>query len=230
MKLTQRIKMTADLVPPCNSLIDVGTDHAYLPVYLCRKGIVKKAIASDISKGSAEKARQNAAAAGMENYIDVRCGSGLSVLNNGEYVDTIVCAGMGGVLITEILAGNKSALQNANFLVLQPQRHIDRVRSFVHNAGFKITHENMCFEGGKYYFAIKCIRGEDVPYSDEELLLGRFLPKTKNELFKTYLSQKIASKTASLKNAEEKNPSADLTKLKRLIELLKNIYKNTEEN
>ncbi len=230
MKLTQRMKMTADLVPVCKSVIDVGTDHAYLPIYLCQNGIIKTAVASDISLGSAKKAKQNVAMASLENKIEIRNGNGLKVLKQNEYVNAIICAGMGGMLVIDILEGNKDAVKCADYLILQPQRHIDRVRSYIHKAGFKITAEDICFESGKYYFALQCTKGQDVPYREGDLLLGRFLPKVRNPLFKKYLTCQIASKSLSYQTALSQNPSASLDPLKKHIQLLKNAYNNMEEN
>ena len=40
------------------SCIDVGTDHAYLPIYLVSEGIVSRAMACDINKGPLESAKE----------------------------------------------------------------------------------------------------------------------------------------------------------------------------
>ncbi len=70
----------ATLVPPGVVVADIGTDHAYLPIYLVQSGQVMRAVAADISPGSLESARQAVTAAGLEERISLRLGSGLSVL------------------------------------------------------------------------------------------------------------------------------------------------------
>ncbi|MCC8098403.1 MAG: class I SAM-dependent methyltransferase [Eubacterium sp.] len=228
MKISKRLKMSADLVPESVLLADIGTDHGYLPVYVVENGKVKQAVASDISKGSAEKAYENVLGNGLCDKIEIRCGNGLEPLKADEFPDTIVLTGMGGVLMTEILEGGIEKTKAAKSLILQPQHNIDRVRAYVHSVGFKITAEDMILEQGKYYFALKCEKGEDVPYSAADLEVGRFLPESGNPLFKEFLKNKIKKYSESIKTAYEKNPETDIQKLEDKLKILKEVYENAE--
>lgn len=57
MKLTKRLSAVANLIPCSVCIADIGTDHAYIPIYLIEKGKIAKAIAADINKGPLERAK-----------------------------------------------------------------------------------------------------------------------------------------------------------------------------
>ena len=103
LELSPRLALIAGWVPPGAKLADVGTDHAYLPVWLTLHGRVVSAIASDLRKGPLERARATGRTYGAEG-IDFRLGDGLAFIRPDE-ADTIVIAGMGGENIAQILAG-----------------------------------------------------------------------------------------------------------------------------
>lgn len=223
MKISKRLKMSADMVPPCSLLADVGTDHGYLPVYLAEKGIVKKAVASDISPVSAEKASQNVYENNLQNIIEVRTGAGLSILKENEAPDVIVITGMGGVLITKILEEAPPNAKDAEYLILQPQHNIDKVREYVINNGYKIIAEDAAQEQNKFYFSLKCQRGISEAYSEKELITGKFLPKSHNPAYTAYLDAKIKKFKSSVNAAYEKNPDTDIEKLEKFLNILKEV-------
>ena len=100
MELSQRLRVVGDFVTQ-KTVADIGTDHAYVPIYLHRKGEVEKVIACDINQKPLEKAQQNIKAYHAENIITTRLGNGLQPLQPNE-VDTIIISGMGGMLIIEL--------------------------------------------------------------------------------------------------------------------------------
>ena len=102
LELTPRLRLLADWVPPGARLADVGTDHAYLPVWLRLHGRVVSAIACDLREKPLARARETGRAYGADG-IDYRLGNGLEVVEPEE-ADTIVIAGMGGENIAAILA------------------------------------------------------------------------------------------------------------------------------
>ena len=103
MHFGPRLEAVAALVPPCRTLADVGTDHAYLPVLLLQEGKIEQAIAGDVVPGPCEAARHTVRQFHLENRITVRQGSGLTVLAPGE-AETAVMAGMGAETMLQILA------------------------------------------------------------------------------------------------------------------------------
>ena len=51
IRLSNRLSALASLVSKGHRLADIGTDHGYIPIYLCQTGIIPSAIAMDIGKG-----------------------------------------------------------------------------------------------------------------------------------------------------------------------------------
>lgn len=119
MKLTERLEKVASLVPKSTSMADIGTDHGYLPLALLEEGKVERAIACDINRGPLERAREHIISLGREKDIALRLGGGLSVLEKGE-VDGVVIAGMGGLMMRDILEADIDKAQALHWLVLQP--------------------------------------------------------------------------------------------------------------
>ncbi|HHV63540.1 MAG TPA: SAM-dependent methyltransferase, partial [Peptococcaceae bacterium] len=150
IKLGPRLHTIASYVPPGARLADIGTDHAYLPVYLVQKGIIAKAIGVDIHQGPYTAACQTVKDYGLDNKIEVRLGNGLAPLEPGE-VDTLTIAGMGGVTILEILNSNPLVTQEVSALILQPQGAEHRVRRELLAEGWKMQEECLVEEDERIY-------------------------------------------------------------------------------
>lgn len=131
-------------------LADVGTDHAYIPIYLVQNGTVPQAIAMDINRGPLLRAEENIRRYGLEAHIETRLSDGLEKLQAAE-ADTILIAGMGGLLVVRILENGRDVLKGCRELVLQPQSEIRSVRAWLEETGWKIDREDLIFEEGKYY-------------------------------------------------------------------------------
>ena len=109
MNIGARLEAVAKLVPQGCVLADIGTDHAYLPVWLLQKGQIKAAVAADIAAGPCRAAQTNIGMYGLRGKIEVRMGSGLTVLKPGE-ADGAVIAGMGGSTQSTALGNLRNAL------------------------------------------------------------------------------------------------------------------------
>ncbi|MGB5824657.1 MAG: class I SAM-dependent methyltransferase, partial [Proteocatella sp.] len=101
--IDNRLKTIAEMVTRKGTLLDVGTDHGYLPIYLIKNDILENAIASDVSKGSLAKAIEEVKKEKLTDKIQTRLGSGLRVIKTEDEIDTIVLAGMGGILISQLI-------------------------------------------------------------------------------------------------------------------------------
>jgi len=189
MNLSLRLKTIAGMVR-YPTLADVGTDHALLPVYLCYAGLLTKAAACDVNKGPLERAQKNVTQNGFIQVIETRLGSGLETLNPGEF-ETLVIAGMGGTLITQLLSAHLETAQSFKQLLLQPQRNFYDLRIFLLNNCFTITNEEILIDGGKYYFIIEAVPGESKPYTEAELTFGKFVPQKNSVVFHQYLLDEI---------------------------------------
>ncbi|MCR5481560.1 MAG: class I SAM-dependent methyltransferase [Clostridia bacterium] len=155
-KLSDRLMMIAEETEKGQIVADIGTDHGFLPLFLIESGIAPKAILADISKGSLEKARQN-----VENYIqscpqeertclrkcfDFRLGDGLSVIAESE-ADTVVIAGMGGILMAQILLADLRKTFSFKRLILQPRNKAGHLMHILEKNGIKVEKEQLVREG-----------------------------------------------------------------------------------
>lgn len=147
--LSPRLRLLADWVPPGARLADVGTDHAYLPVWLRLHGRAASAIACDLREGPLARARETGRAWGADG-IDYRLGDGLAVVSPEE-ADTIVIAGMGGENIAAILARAPWAADGRHTLLLQPQSRAEVLRAFLAENGYAIRREALVKDRGTIY-------------------------------------------------------------------------------
>lgn len=181
IKISKRLETIASLVKKDANLIDIGCDHAILPIYLIENNIASNVIASDVSKGPIDVANKNIKFSMLDDKIETRLGSGLATVEPNE-IDTVVIAGMGGTLIKDILESGKDKLINVNRLILQPNINEYAVRLWIQNNGFYIVDEIILDENEKVYEIIVAEKG-NVKYSEKELYFGPILSDIKSELF-----------------------------------------------
>ena len=188
--MNRRLQLIEDLVIPGRGLIDVGTDHGYLPVSLAMHGYPGVLVAADIGDGPLAAARRHAAQAGLEDRIVFQLCDGLS-LCDPESVDTIVIAGMGGDTICGILDRAEWCMDRRYTLILQPMTRAEVLRYWLVNNDFCIEQERLVAEGGEIY-TILCVRfGEKTPLSDAELYTGAFPLIAREALWQDYLAIQI---------------------------------------
>ncbi|AGV72975.1 tRNA (adenine(22)-N(1))-methyltransferase [Lactococcus cremoris] len=185
IKLSKRLKAVADYVDKGARLADIGSDHAYLPTYLVQKNEVKFAVAGEVVKGPFEIAKNHVAQANLKENIQVRLANGLAAIENVDKIDTIVIAGMGGILISEILEAGKSKLSSVKRLILQANNHEDTLRQWLTEHQFVIKAEQILLEAGKFYEIIVAepTTNENPVLSSNDLLFGPFLSKEKSVIF-----------------------------------------------
>lgn len=186
--LSKRMEAVVSLVSPQSfAVADVGCDHAYVSIALIEREIAKKTIAMDIRQGPLKIAAENVKAADMEGKIELRLSDGLEKLSPGE-VDTIIIAGMGGLLVKRILEQGKAVLctEKPPILILQPQSDLAAVRIFLHSSAYHVVQEVMLVEDGKYYTVMRAEPGRCVQiwdsYTDTD---GRVYWNVVNEENKT---------------------------------------------
>lgn len=229
MELKGRLKLIGDKVPKCRILCDVGTDHAYIPIYLAQKGICEKAIASDVRKGPIEIADENIKKVSLENVIECRLGNGLDTLEEHE-ADVIVIAGMGGALIAEILEKGFIKAKKAACLVLQPMKAPEVLRQWLYLNGFDITDEELIVEENKIYNVIVArwtgaIREQEPIFlligeklmEKQDPLLTRLLKRNIRILDKIIQGQKMSERV----NTEIQNSIEKRDALKKLLDMQK---------
>ncbi|MCT0456461.1 SAM-dependent methyltransferase [Lactococcus cremoris subsp. cremoris IBB477] len=185
IKLSKRLKAVADYVDKGARLADIGSDHAYLPTYLVQKNEVEFAVAGEVVKGPFEIAKNHVAQANLKENIQVRLANGLAAIENVDKIDTIVIAGMGGILISEILEAGKGKLSSVKRLILQANNHGDTLRHWLIEHQFVIKAEQILLEAGKFYEIIVAepTTNENPVLSANDLLFGPFLSKEKSVIF-----------------------------------------------
>lgn len=157
MELSARLQLLADWVPSGARIADVGTDHAYLPVWLLLYGRVVSAIACDLREGPLERARQTGYTYGVD--LDLRLGNGLDVAAPEE-ADTIVIAGMGGENIAAILERAPWTADGRHTLLLQPMSRAEDLRRFLMDHGYAIRREALVRDRGTIYPVMEAVKGE----------------------------------------------------------------------
>ena len=148
--LSDRLQALADLVPPGSRMADIGTDHAYLPIWLLQHRRVSFAAACDIGEGPLQRARASAARYGFEDALSFRLGDGLACMTPGE-VDVIAIAGMGGETIISILeAALWTKAENCR-LLLQPMTKAELLRPWLASNGYRFLEERLVYENHTYF-------------------------------------------------------------------------------
>lgn len=171
MELTARLQSVASQVPQGARLADIGTDHAYLPVWLLLRGQISSAIAADLRQGPLSRARETAQLYGVSGQISFRLCDGLSAISPDE-VDTIAIAGMGGETIAAILAAAPWTKED-KLLLLQPMTSFPDLRLWLQRNGYTIEKESISREGKRLYSCLRVRAGEMPPLSPAELWAGR---------------------------------------------------------
>ena len=194
-----------------NVVADIGTDHAYVATELIKTNRAKRVIATDVNQGPLNAAIENIKKNNMENVIETRLGSGLSVLKKGE-ADTIIIAGMGGELICEIIKKDMKIAKEA-VLVLQPMNAQYEVRKFLLTNGVKIIKEDIECEGERVYNIIIAEAGEEKEFWDDfQYHVPSYL--TNNRNFKALYDKKKREFNKIVRGLE-KSEKCDFEKLEK---------------
>lgn len=191
MALAKRLAALAAHVPAGCTVADIGTDHAYLPVYLVEAGISQKVIATDINPGPLAAAARTVGERRLQDRIVLRRGDGLQPLVPGE-AEVLVLAGMGGNTIREILAAAPAVLQYARRLVLQPMADAGDLRVWLAGNGWRIDGEQLVREDSRLYQIIAAAPGRESCADRFCLELGPRLIEGRDPLLRVYLEQLAA--------------------------------------
>ena len=192
--LNARLFSVAELVRQGAVLADIGTDHAYLPIFLLERGMIKKAFLSDINKGPLASARENAEQHGLLDKVTLVLADGASALADSGATDYAIC-GMGGELIASIIDAAPHLSSSDIQLILQPMTRQSHLRRYLASHGFSILCESYSTEGDKHYVTMLArYSGEPFEISDAEAEIGlkttEFVNKSSQ---KSYLNAKLTA-------------------------------------
>lgn len=157
--LTPRLQAVAALVPQGCRFADIGTDHAYLPVWLLQNQVITSAIAGDLRKGPLDHARATARRFGCTEQLSFRLSDGLNAFTPHE-ADCIAIAGMGGEAIRSILSAAPWTKEDVR-LILQPQTNVPELRVWLSESGYHIHQEQCIREEGRWYTILLVSGGVD---------------------------------------------------------------------
>lgn len=221
--LTPRLKKIADLIQPCNIMADIGTDHAYLPVYLCMSGKCKSAIASDIKQGPLESAASTVTGYNQAHKIELRLGSGVDTLEPEE-ADVIVIAGMGGIIITEILKSRPEIFKTAKQILIQPMSSVSELRENLCDIGYEISNEYLAKEDRKIYNIMTVTPCDNTsPQTEADIYVGKKLMENRPEHFDEYIIMKKKQLENMIEGLKKSATSETSVKLQAAKKLLKDI-------
>lgn len=231
--LSERLKALADMVTPGKRVVDVGCDHGFVSIYLVQRGLSPRVLAMDVRTGPLSRAQEHIAAYGLDGYISTRLSDGLCEFRDGE-AQSMVCAGMGGRLMTRILTESREKARDLEELILQPQSEIPEFRRFLRDEGYELLDENILCEDGKYYFLMKVRysgRAELVQETVNTVSMtelyeryGELLLKRRHPVLKEYLEESLRNMeqiTGTLATNESERAQNRLAELKTELNALR---------
>lgn len=202
--ISKRLEMVASFVPQGAVLLDVGSDHAYLPIELVEKGHIERAIAGEVVVGPYQSAVKNVENNGLSDKIQVRLANGLAAFEESDQVSVITIAGMGGRLIASILEEGFDKLANVDRLILQPNNREDDLRSWLQDHGFQIVAESILEEACKFY-EILVVEAGEMKLSARDNRFGPFLSREVSPVFVQKWQKEASKLEFALGQIPEKN-------------------------
>lgn len=192
--ISKRLLCCASFVPQGARVIDVGTDHGYLGIYLLCSGIAGTVLATDLREKPLQRAMENAARFGTAERMQFRRCDGLRGIGR-EAGDTVICAGMGGDLIVQILSAAPWVRQDGCRLILQPQSGGQALREWLCGNGFRICRETLVRDHGFLYTVLEAQQGEQAPLTPGQTYVSPQLLASGSPLLGAYL-ERIAGSLA----------------------------------
>ena len=202
--ISKRLELVASFVPQGAILLDVGSDHAYLPIELIERGQIESAIAGEVVEGPYQSAVKNVEAHGLKEKIQVRLANGLAAFEEADQVSVITIAGMGGRLIARILEEGLDKLADVERLILQPNNREDDLRIWLQGHGFEIVAESILEESGKFY-EILVVEAGQMKLSSSDVRFGPFLSKEVSPVFVQKWQKEAEKLEFALGQIPEKN-------------------------
>lgn len=222
MPLSKRLSAIAKLVIPGAGVADIGTDHAYLPIYLVEHGVATHAIAGEVNQGPYLAAQDMIQRASLQSSISLRLGDGLAVLQPGE-VETIVIAGMGATTMTDILNACPAVVQAAKRLVVQPMIGAALMRQWLTKHRWAICEEELIVEDDILYEIIAAEPGE-MPVMNSLLYeIGPVLWRQKHPLLEYHMTQIIKQYKKIVENLKLSKTTEAAERCQRLVKKIEEL-------
>jgi len=181
--LSMRLERVAAHMPADARLADIGSDHAYLPVALLRRGAIASAVAGEVALTPFQAAERTVRESGLDQQVSVRLANGLEAIEPDDRITAISLCGMGGETIRDILDSGKARLSGNERLILQPNGGEQPLRQWLMDNDYRILCEEVLRENRFYYEIIVAERSGPVTYSDRELYFGPSQMQARSPMF-----------------------------------------------
>ncbi|CAH0197620.1 tRNA (adenine(22)-N(1))-methyltransferase [Pseudomonas brassicacearum] len=181
--LSMRLERVAAHMPAGARLADIGSDHAYLPVALLRRGAIAMAVAGEVALTPFRAAERTVGENGLEQQISVRLANGLAAIEPEDGITAISLCGMGGETIRDILDSGKAQLSGQERLILQPNGGEQPLRQWLMENDYRILCEEVLRENRFYYEIIVAERTGPVAYTAEQLYFGPLQLQARTPIF-----------------------------------------------
>ena len=211
LPISKRLLKCAELAPPCETAADVGTDHGYLAIHLLQTGKCRRVIAADLREKPLATARANAAAFGVADRVTFVQSDGLHNITPDSF-QTLVCAGMGGDLITHILAEAPWLKSPEYALVLQAQSGGADLRRWLGKNGFSVDRECLIRDGGFLYGVMLVRHGQGRPFTPGEQYVSPALRRENDPLFEAYVTRILHALEQTVAGISQSTDPADLAR------------------
>lgn len=171
MEDKKRLLDIINILDSDKKIIDVGTDHGLVPLYLAKNKISSDILATDISAPSLQKLVDKLDD-DLKKVIKTKVTDGFKGLESEENQVAII-AGMGANTIIDIINDSLEFSKNLDYLILASNVNTYELRRFLNINGFYIERDFLSFEKGKYYDILKVYYGKDQNLAFEEYYYGR---------------------------------------------------------
>jgi len=203
-----RLERVAANVPSGARLADIGSDHAYLPVALLRRGAISSAVAGELASTPFHAAQRTVRDNDLQAHIIVRQANGLAAIEPDDGITAISLCGMGGETIRDILDGGKARLSGRERLILQPNGGEAPLRHWLMDNAYTILNEELVHENRFYYEIIVAERAGPVAYSAEQLYFGPLQMQARSPVFLAKWQRALRLKQKVLAGLEQSEQGA----------------------
>ena len=219
--LSQRLERVAAHIPAGARLADIGSDHAYLPVALMRRGAIAAAVAGEVAATPFQAANRTVADNGLTQHITVRLADGLAAIEAGDDITAVSLCGMGGETIRDILDSGKAHLNGRERLILQPNGGEQPLRQWLMENGYQILHEELLRENRFYYEIIVAERAEAMTYTAEQLYFGPLQMQARSPEFLAKWQRILREKRKTLASLEQARQAVPEQKVQEIAQQVK---------
>jgi len=216
--LSARLRSAADMLEPDRCVVDVGTDHAFLPIFLAQNGIARRITATELRPQPLRRAENNLKRFGLLQKVRLVLCDGLQGIDP-EDAEEIVIAGMGGETIASILAAAPWTGMRDRNLILQPATSAEELRRFLCEHGYRIVSERLTEDAGRLYLLIRARGGETEKAAPAQFYTGLRLQD--DPLYGLYLAALTKRIRSALGKMRHSSKPEDVPRVKLFEEVLR---------